>query len=107
MIDHREGDEIDVHTSEGRGGTESTANPRYGNAFSIDENQSFFRQQTPQVRYDAAIAASDSVLVDGRAHLLRQIGQQVRCIADAQFFEVCRTIRIHWIGARLFRGRNV
>ena len=45
-------------------GTESTANPSYGNAFSIDENQSFFWQQTPQVWYDGAIAATDSVLAE-------------------------------------------
>ena len=47
------------------------------------------------------------VLVDSRAHLLRQIGQQVRCIADAQFFDVSRTIRVHWIWSDLFCGGNV
>ena len=38
--------------------TNSAAKPVYGNAFSIDENQSFFWQQTPQIRYDGAIAAT-------------------------------------------------
>ena len=61
VINHREGNEIDVHArGAGATDTESTANPSYGNAFSIDENQSFFRQQTPQVRYDGAIAATES-----------------------------------------------
>ena len=61
----------------------STATPNYGDAFSIDENQSFFRQQTPQVWYDGAIAGTEIVLAASRAHLLRQIGQQVRGIANA------------------------
>ena len=87
--------------------TESAAKPVYGNAFSIDENQSFFWQQTPQVRYNGAIAANGSVLVDSRAHLLRQIDEQVRCIADAQFFNVCRAIRVHRIWPDLFCGGNV
>ena len=44
---------------------------------------------------------------DGSARLLWQKSCQVRCIADAQFFDVCRTIRIHWVRADFFRGRNV
>src|SRR5437868_833892 len=51
---------------------------RYGNAFSVNEHQSFFRQQTPQVWYDAAITTIDHVLVNSRSHLLRQIGEEVR-----------------------------
>ena len=89
VINHRERNEIDVH-ARGARATDigSTAKPADGNAFSIDQNQSFFWQQTPQVRYDGAIAANGTVLVNRRAHLLRQIGQQVRCIANAQFFNV-------------------
>ena len=56
---------------------------------------------------DGAIAATETVLGASRAHLLRQIGQQVRCIADAQFFYIGRAIRIHWIWADLLRCRNV
>ena len=60
MIDHRKGNQIDVHASVSGSDT-----------FSIDENQSFFRQQTPQVRYDRAIAETDTVLGASRAHLQR------------------------------------
>ena len=108
MINHWEGNEIDVHASGARAtDIGSTAKPADGNAFSIDQNQSFFWQQTPQVRYDSAIAANGTVLVNRRAHLLRQIGQQVRCIADAQFLDVSWTIGIHWIWPGLFCGGNV
>ena len=61
MINHREGNEIDVHTS-GAATKKNTANPDDGNTFSIDENQSFFWQQTPQVRYDGAVARTETVL---------------------------------------------
>ena len=82
--------------------TPSPAKPSYGNAFSIDEHQSFFRQQTPQVWYDAAITAIGDVLVDSRSHLLRQVGEEVRGVADAQFLDVGRAIGVHRIGPDLF-----
>src|SRR5207244_1956369 len=85
----------------------STATRSYGNALPIDENQSFFWQQTAQVWYHAAIATADSVLIDGRAHLLWQVDEQVRRIADAQFLDVCWTIRVHWIWADFFSCGNV
>ena len=57
VIDHREGNEIDVHPGDAGRGTcgNPAAATNYGNAFSIDENQSFFGQQTAQIGYDAAI----------------------------------------------------
>src|SRR5262249_25706129 len=75
--------------------------------FSIDENESFLRQQTPQARCDGAIAATETVLGASGAHLLRQIGKQVRRIADAQFFNVRWPIRVDWIWPDLFRCGNV
>ena len=82
MINHREGNEIDVHASGPNGAANDNITRSDGNPFSIDQNQGFFRQQTPQVRSDSAVAALVSVLTAGRAHLLWQIGQQVRSIAD-------------------------
>ena len=68
VINHRERNEIDVHAREAEAiaGNEIIAHPSYGNAFSIDQNQSFLRQQTPQVRYHGAVAAKETVLVNGR-----------------------------------------
>ena len=50
---------------------------------------------------------TEHVLVDGRAHLLRQIGEQVRGVAHAQFLDVCRAIGVHWIWPDLFCRGNV
>ena len=83
------------------------AKPSYGNTFSIDEHQSFFRQQTPQVWYDAAITSIGNVLVDSRSHLLRQIGEQVRGVADAQFLDVGGAICVDWIGPDFFSVGNI
>src|SRR5438552_8980239 len=77
VINHWEWNEIDIHA--GDAGHSSSATPNYGSALSIDKNQGFFRQQTTQIRYDAAVAAIGNVLVDGRAHLLRQLDEQVGC----------------------------
>src|SRR5437764_1914046 len=75
MINHWEGNEIDVHTRDaGRGTCTNPATAtNYRSALSIDENQSFFGQQPAQIGYDAAIPATDAigVLVNSRAHLLR------------------------------------
>src|SRR5262249_9290014 len=84
----------------------STAKPADGNAFSIDKNQSLLWQQTSEVQYNGAITASGRVLVDGCAHLLRQIGEEICCITEAQSFNVCRTIRVHWIWPLLFCAGN-
>ena len=74
---------------------------------SIYKNQSFFGQQTTQVWYDAAIPAISDVLVEGRAHLLWQLRDQVGCVVSAQFLNIFRAISIHGIRASLFRGRDV
>src|SRR5215475_13018803 len=47
VIDHWERNEIDVHPGcAGSSSRYSSPTPNYGHAFSIDENQSFFGQQT-------------------------------------------------------------
>src|SRR4029077_11479015 len=47
VIDHWERNEIDVHPGcAGSSSRYSSPTPSYGHAFSIDENQSFFGQQT-------------------------------------------------------------
>src|SRR5436190_17516637 len=85
MINHWERNEIDVDPRDAGRGTcaDPAAAPNYCSAFSIDENQSFFGQQTTQIRYDAAIPPTNaiSILVNGRAHLLRQPVQQLGCVA--------------------------
>ena len=68
-------------------------------ALSIDKNQGFFGQQTTQVWYDAAIPAIGDVLVDGRAHLLWQLREQVGCVVSAQFLNIFRAISIHGVRA--------
>ena len=106
MIDHWERNEIDVDP-EAQAYAFLAAEPSYGNAFSVNEHQSFFRQQTPQVWYDAAITTIDHVLVNSRSHLLRQIGEEVRGVADPQSLDVARAICVNWIGPGFFRGWNI
>ena len=74
VIDQRERNEVDVH---------ATGQPSYGDALSIDEHQSFFGQQTTQVRGDTTVTAVGDVLVDGRTRLRRQLEKQIRRVADA------------------------
>src|SRR5438094_782878 len=69
--------------------------------------QGFFAQQAAQVELDSTVTAIANVQIDGAACFLRQKSCQVRCIADAQFFDVCSTIGVHWVRADFFRGRNV
>src|SRR6266480_4758485 len=103
VVNHHEGKEVDIHSLAGTGDAQRTK----GDTFSIDKHQGFLGQEAAQVELDSTVPAIGDVQVDGSARLLWQKGCQVRCIADAQFFDVRRTIRIHWIGARLFRGWNV
>src|SRR6266498_511193 len=103
VIDHREGNEVNVHTSAEPDSGQRTK----GDTFSVYQHQGFLAQQAAQVELDSTVTTIADVEVDGSARLLRQESCQFRCIADAQFFEVCRTIRIYWIGARLFGGWNV
>src|SRR5206468_10018991 len=53
------------------------------------------------------VAAHSAVADRQRAHLLRQISQQVGGIADAQFFDVTWAIGVHRIQSRLFCGGNI
>ena len=98
VIDHREGNQVDVHVFE---------QPASCDALSIDEDQSLFGQQAAQVNYDAAVTAIGDVLVDGSAHLLWQLIEQVCCVAHTQPLEVLRTIRVHRVRSDFFRGWNV
>ena len=108
VIDHWEWNEIDVHAGGAGARTFCTSpTPNYRRALSIDENQSFFGQQTTQIGYDAAITAAGNVLVDGRAHLLRQLREQVGCVVNAQFLDVFSAIGINRIRSRFFRRRNI
>src|SRR6266566_1972609 len=103
VVNHHKGKEVNVHTLAGPGDAQRTV----GDAFAIDQNQSLFGQQAAQVELDSTVTTIADVHVDGSARLLWQKSCQVRYIANPQFFEVRRTVRIHWIGARLFRCRNV
>src|SRR4029077_3402236 len=103
VINHRERNEVNVHTCAEPDRVQRTE----GDTFSVDEHQGFFAQQAAQVELDSTVTAIADVLVDGSARLLRQKSCQVSCIADAQFFDVCRTIRIYWVRADFFRRRNV
>src|SRR5438094_6260456 len=82
-----------------------TAN--YGSPLSIDKNQSFFGQQTTQVGYNTPVTAIGDVLVDGRAHLLRQLREQVGCVVNAQLLNIFPAIGIHGVRASLFRSGNI
>src|SRR6266487_3496136 len=103
VVNHHEGKKIDVYSLASPGDAQRTK----GDTFSVNEHQGFLAQQAAQVELDSTVTTIADVEADGSARLLRQKSCQFRCIADAQFFEVCRTIRIHWIGARIFGGWNV
>ena len=72
-----------------------------GDAFSVNEHEGLFGQQAAHVELDMTITAIGDVQVDGAACLLWQKSCQVRCVADTQFFDVCRTIRLIWGSGRL------
>ena len=105
VINHWKRNEIDVHPS--RAGPSTSATTNYGSAFSVNKNQSFFRQQTTQVWYDAAISAIGDVLVYARAHLLRQLRDQVGCVVSAQLLNIFPAIRIDWIRSYFFRSGDI
>src|SRR4029453_13583905 len=98
MIDHRERNQVDVDVFEQPGSCD---------ALSIDEDQSFFGRQTAQVNYDTAVTAIGDVLVDSRAQLLWQFGEQIRCVANSQSLDVFRTIRVHRVRPNFFSSRSV
>ena len=85
MINHRKWNEVNVHSRGDWPATKNTAGPYYRGAFPINQNQSFLGQQSTQIRYDAAVTETGHVLVDRRAHLLRQIDEQVCGVADTNF----------------------
>src|SRR5439155_19497 len=75
--------------------------------FSVNEHQGFFGQQAAQVELNSAVSASPGVQVLCSPGLLWQKGCQVCRIANAQLFDVCRTICVHWIWADFFSCGNV
>src|SRR5207248_10177689 len=56
---------------------------------------------------ESSVAAIGDDQVGGAGRLLRQVSGQVRCIADARFLNICRTICIYRVRADFCRGRNV
>src|SRR5207245_6764326 len=102
---HWKRNQIDVHSS-GAGPSTSSA-PYYRSALSIDKNQSFFGQQTTKVWYDTPVTAIGDVLVDGRAHFLRQLRDQVGCVTCTQLLNVFCAISIHRVRAYFFGGGNI
>jgi hypothetical protein len=64
-------------------------------------------QQAAQVELDSAVPAVADVQVDGAACSLWKESLQVRCITNAQFLDVRRTICIHGIGTGFLRCWNV
>jgi hypothetical protein len=63
--------------------------------------------QAAQIELNSTVAAIAHVQICGCARLLWQKSCQVRCITDAQFFDVCRAIRIDWVWADFLCGGNV
>ena len=98
VIDHREGNQIDIVAAEQCG---------RGEALSVDQNQSLLWQQAAQVNLRRAITAVGNVLVNRSARLLRDKRGQVSGIADAQFLDVLWSIRVHGVRTSLFRCGNV
>ena len=98
MIDHREGNQIDIVAAEQCSG---------GEALSVDQNQRLLWQEAAQVNLRRAITAVGNVLVNRSARLLRYKSGQVSGIADAQFLDVLWPIRVHGVRTGLFRRGNV
>src|SRR5439155_1716973 len=103
VIDHGKRNQVNVHASAESDGVQRTK----GDTFSVNEHQGFFGQQAAQVELDSTVTAVGHVQVFGSTRLLWQKGCQIRGVADAQFFDVRRTIRIYWIRTGLFCCRNV
>src|SRR6266404_9456613 len=104
LIDHREGNEVNVPTVT----TSGEAQRIRGVTLAINQNQGLLRQNTAQVKLHSAAGHSIAdVLVCGPAGLLWDKGLQVLGAADAQLFDVLRSIRVDRIWPGLFRRRNV
>ena len=73
MINHRKRNEVDV---------DAAKKTTLRDAFAIDQNQSFFREQTAQVELHSAVTTIAHLLVGGPARLLRQKSLQVLWVAD-------------------------
>src|SRR4029077_6097775 len=67
MIDHREGNEVNVSPP----AKPSVAQGTKGDTLSIYQNQSLLGQQATQIELDSAVTTVADVLVDGPARLLR------------------------------------
>src|SRR5205814_7422976 len=65
VIDHREGNEVNVHASAEPDGVQRTK----GDTFSVNEHQGFFGQQAAQVELDSTVT-TNAVEVDGAASFL-------------------------------------
>ena len=103
VIDHREGNEVNVHASAKAGDAQRTSD----DTFAIDQDQSLFGQQATQVELDGAVTTVADVEVDRAPGLLRDKLLQVRCVPDAQLLNVLRPIRVDRIWPGLLRCRDV
>src|SRR5437016_3559570 len=103
VIDHRKRYQVNVRTCARPGGAQRTE----GDTFAVDQNQSLLRQQAAQIELDCAIATVTDVQVNGSTGLLRNEFLKIGRIADAQFLDVLRTVRVHRVRARLFGCGNV
>src|SRR6266481_5280522 len=73
VIDHREGNEVNVHAAAEPDGVQRTK----GDTFSVNEHQGFFGQQAAQVELNGAVTTSAGVQVLSSARLLWQKRCQV------------------------------
>src|SRR6266436_721027 len=103
VIDHRKRYQVDVRACTAPGGTQRTK----GDPLAVDQNQSLLWQQAAQVELNGAIAAVPDVQINSATGLLRNEFLKIGRIADAQFLDVLRTVRVHGVWARLFGCGNV
>ena len=103
MIDHHEGNQVNVHARAKPSGAQSTS----CDTFAIYQNQGLLGQQTAQVELDSAVTTITDVLVDSPARLLRYDVLQILRVADTQFFDVLWTVGVHRVRPGFFRSGNV
>src|SRR6266478_7306755 len=103
VIDHRKWYEVNVRACTAPGRTQRTE----GDTLAVDQNQSLLWQQAAQVELNGTIAAVADVQVNSATGLLRNEFLKIGRIANTQFLDVLRTVRVHRVRARLFGCGNV
>src|SRR4030095_17049069 len=89
VIDHRKRNQVNVYASAEPDAVQGTK----GDTFSVNQHQGFLGQQAAQVELDSTVPAISDVQILGATRLLWQKSCQVRCVADAQSFDVSRAVR--------------